>query len=177
MRQFMQRVLCLLLLLIWIVGCGVESQPQGVSHSEYRAIGIKSIQVDQKSFSVVGAYSRESDELEFFHLIICPPEDPNARPETYPGMTYMRDYVITRKAGKEPTASFRFYSINHTPEIVSIPLALNTVHFVDNYGTIVWSKTATELGIELSDVTSEEIIRPILESLIREHINTQEEKE
>jgi len=173
----MKRILYLLLLLIWVVGCGVESQPQGASHSDNRAIGVKSIQVDQKSFNVVGSYSRESDGLEFFYLIIYPPEDPTARPETYPGTTYVRDFTIGREAGKEPTASFRFYSINYTPEIVSIPLALNTVHFVDDYGTIVWSKTATELGIELSDVTSEEIIRPILESLIREHINTQKEKE
>ena len=162
--------------MVCTAGCGVEMRPHlDALLFENHPIGVKNIQVDNKGYDVIGQYDSESGGLEYFLLIICPPEDSTVRPETYPATTYIRGYEINYKAEKNQlTASFHFYFSNNIPDIVNCPIALNTIHFVDDHGDIVWSKTVAELGIKLSDVTSEEIIRPILEKLIRENVQPQE---
>jgi hypothetical protein len=54
-----------------------------------------------------------------------------------------------------------------------IPVALNAVYFIDRE-KIVFSKTIAELGIEPSNVMSKEVMRPVLEQMIRENVVPQE---
>jgi hypothetical protein len=165
----MQKILpwtLLTVLLTCVIGCGVRQNPDGrPPFSENQNIGVKKVLIEEKSYDVYGTYYRERSGLEFFLLVVCP--EANQSENHGRGFGTGVDY-----RGKKPEAAGKF-SFMTKDQKIDISVALDSIHFVDD-GKIIWSKTAAELGIKLSDVTSEEIIRPILENLIREHVQPQE---
>jgi len=176
----MKQIGCLICLAVLLAGCDTSKT---INHAWRSTVFENDIVVEGVAYRALSTYGRMKDGSLLYSLTVVFPSDQYY----YPATRYVDGEITekgeihvpdeTRKVGGigNPYMMDFFGDYFRETNIADVPF--HSVYFVDD-GKIVFQKSYEELGFEVSDASGpigdSRRLQPILEKMIREHVQPQE---